>query len=311
MSDFGCMEDWDLQAVVRGCINEARPTIFGNPKSCFAPLSAVEDDLLSFPEISETATVLDELDKLYKPLIYPALQPVPSQTILASSVSVPKEIKKPEQKPSIKEPRRRKNQHKRVVQHVTAAEGLCSDMWAWRKYGQKPIKGSPYPRSYYRCSSSKGCSARKQVERSHLEPGVFIVTYTSEHNHTRPTRRNSLAGSTRSKFPTPKRKNNSPSSSKVLSPTTPLMQASIEDEFVQSASLKKEEEQMVQENENNGTFNMPDMILDSDIDLFPSLEDFDELAAEPAMDGCFLDQLLDNFPVPWFFERSTAVSDGH
>lgn len=202
----------------------------------------------------------------------------------------------------------RKNQHKRVVEHVTAAEGLCSDMWAWRKYGQKPIKGSPYPRSYYRCSSSKGCPARKQVERSPLEPGVFIVTYTSEHNHTRPTRRNSLAGSTRSKFPTPKRKNNSPSSSKVLSPTTPLM-ASIEDEFVQSASLKKEAEQMVQENGNNGTFNMPDMIFDSD--LFPSLEDFDELAPEPAMDGCFLDQLLDNFPVPWFLERSTAVSDGH
>ncbi|KAG4958469.1 hypothetical protein JHK87_035102 [Glycine soja] len=26
-------------------------------------------------------------------------------------------------------------------------EGLPLDFWAWRKYGQNPIKGSPYPRS--------------------------------------------------------------------------------------------------------------------------------------------------------------------
>ncbi|KAJ6830391.1 putative WRKY transcription factor 65 [Iris pallida] len=58
-----------------------------------------------------------------------------------------------------------------------------SDSWAWRKYGQKPIKGSPYPRGYYRCSSSKGCPARKQVERSHVDPAMLVVTYSSEHNH--------------------------------------------------------------------------------------------------------------------------------
>lgn len=94
----------------------------------------------------------------------------------------------------------RKNQQKRVVKEVRE-DGLYSDKWAWRKYGQKPIKGSPYPRSYYRCSSSKGCLARKQVERSPSDPEIFIVTYTAEHSHAHPTRRNSLAGSTRSKFP--------------------------------------------------------------------------------------------------------------
>ncbi|KAJ4843940.1 putative WRKY transcription factor 65 [Turnera subulata] len=58
-----------------------------------------------------------------------------------------------------------------------------SDSWAWRKYGQKPIKGSPYPRGYYRCSSSKGCPARKQVERSRADPSMLVVTYSCEHNH--------------------------------------------------------------------------------------------------------------------------------
>ncbi|KAM3351373.1 hypothetical protein ACQJBY_023390 [Aegilops geniculata] len=57
------------------------------------------------------------------------------------------------------------------------------DSWAWRKYGQKPIKGSPYPRGYYRCSSSKGCPARKQVERSRADPTVLLVTYSYDHNH--------------------------------------------------------------------------------------------------------------------------------
>ncbi|XP_061361342.1 probable WRKY transcription factor 27 [Gastrolobium bilobum] len=97
--------------------------------------------------------------------------------------------------------RRRKSQHKKMVCQVTA-DNLSADLWAWRKYGQKPIKGSPYPRNYYKCSSSKGCAARKQVERSNTEANMFIVTYTGDHTHPIPTHRNSLAGSTRSKSPT-------------------------------------------------------------------------------------------------------------
>ncbi|KAJ6423018.1 hypothetical protein OIU84_024031 [Salix udensis] len=102
--------------------------------------------------------------------------------------------------------KRRKSQAKKVVCIPAPAaansrpggEVVPSDLWAWRKYGQKPIKGSPFPRGYYRCSSSKGCSARKQVERSRTDPNMLVITYTSEHNHPWPTQRNALAGSTRS-----------------------------------------------------------------------------------------------------------------
>ncbi|XP_021773188.1 probable WRKY transcription factor 74 [Chenopodium quinoa] len=57
------------------------------------------------------------------------------------------------------------------------------DEYSWRKYGQKPIKGSPHPRGYYKCSSVRGCPARKHVERCLEEPTMLIVTYEGEHNH--------------------------------------------------------------------------------------------------------------------------------
>nr|XP_043624567.1 probable WRKY transcription factor 65 [Erigeron canadensis] len=96
--------------------------------------------------------------------------------------------------------RSRRNLNKRVVTvPIKEIEGSRlkgetnappSDAWAWRKYGQKPIKGSPYPRGYYRCSSSKGCPARKQVERNRVDPTMVIVTYSCDHNHSWPASRN-------------------------------------------------------------------------------------------------------------------------
>ncbi|CAO2043559.1 unnamed protein product [Urochloa humidicola] len=130
--------------------------------------------------------------------------------------------------------KRRKNQARKVVciPAPTAAGGrptgevVPSDLWAWRKYGQKPIKGSPYPRGYYRCSSSKGCSARKQVERSRNDPNMLVITYTSEHNHPWPTQRNALAGSTRNHHG----KNSSGSSGSKSSQNEKQQQTNIKEE---------------------------------------------------------------------------------
>ncbi|XP_023530498.1 probable WRKY transcription factor 71 [Cucurbita pepo subsp. pepo] len=56
------------------------------------------------------------------------------------------------------------------------------DGYRWRKYGQKAVKNSPYPRSYYRCTSQK-CVVKKRVERSYQDPSLVITTYEGQHIH--------------------------------------------------------------------------------------------------------------------------------
>ncbi|EEF28610.1 WRKY transcription factor, putative [Ricinus communis] len=158
----------------------------------------------------------------------------------------------------------RKSQAKKVVcipapaaaNSRPSGEVVPSDLWAWRKYGQKPIKGSPYPRGYYRCSSSKGCSARKQVERSRTDPNMLVITYTSEHNHPWPTQRNALAGSTRSQPP----KNNAGSSKS--SPTS----------HPQKTTLNTKE----QKESSNDTFSPSNMVAAASASVKEEIEDIHE-----------------------------------
>ncbi|KAJ1384519.1 WRKY domain [Sesbania bispinosa] len=69
------------------------------------------------------------------------------------------------------------------------------DGYNWRKYGQKQVKGSENPRSYYKCTYPN-CPTKKKVEKS-LEGHVTEIVYKGTHNHPKPqaTRRNSLSGS--------------------------------------------------------------------------------------------------------------------
>lgn len=58
------------------------------------------------------------------------------------------------------------------------------DGCAWRKYGQKIILHSKYPRCYYRCThKSQGCKARKQVQKMKEDP-LYQITYFNHHTCT-------------------------------------------------------------------------------------------------------------------------------
>lgn len=90
----------------------------------------------------------------------------------------------------------------RIIVQTTSEVDLLDDGYRWRKYGQKVVKGNPYPRSYYKCTSA-GCNVRKHVERAASDPKAVITTYEGKHSHDVPAAKNSshnLANSTASQL---------------------------------------------------------------------------------------------------------------
>ncbi|XP_010516245.1 PREDICTED: WRKY transcription factor 55-like [Camelina sativa] len=70
-----------------------------------------------------------------------------------------------------------------LVAAVGRMEIPPDDNYTWRKYGQKEILGSTFPRAYYRGTHQKlyKCPAKKQVQRLDEDPYTFRVTYRSSH----------------------------------------------------------------------------------------------------------------------------------
>ncbi|XP_051130632.1 probable WRKY transcription factor 20 isoform X2 [Andrographis paniculata] len=62
--------------------------------------------------------------------------------------------------------------------------GDPSDNHSWRKYGQKHVKGSKNPRSYYKCAHPN-CPVKKKVEKT-LDSRIAEIVYSGEHNHSKP-----------------------------------------------------------------------------------------------------------------------------
>ncbi|KAL2523068.1 putative WRKY transcription factor 4 [Forsythia ovata] len=56
-----------------------------------------------------------------------------------------------------------------------------NDGYNWRKYGQKQVKASECPRSYYKCTHFN-CPVKKKVECS-VDGHITEITYKGQHNH--------------------------------------------------------------------------------------------------------------------------------
>ncbi|GAB2212005.1 hypothetical protein Droror1_Dr00025348 [Drosera rotundifolia] len=201
MGELNC----DLQAIIEETRSNDGASMLSMMESmetsCSFSSLGIEDYYLD----ERATSFLDELDQLYNPFLLDYDAPplcfgqVEEEAVkdeegvedraklkekqLSSLYTL--EDREAESAPRTRMPRKSKNKVK-VVYH-SMEDSLVADNWNWRKYGQKPIKGSPYPRSYYRCSSSVGCQAKKQVEQSGLDPRTYIVTYIFEHSHPFPS----------------------------------------------------------------------------------------------------------------------------
>ncbi|XP_075518040.1 putative WRKY transcription factor 24 [Primulina tabacum] len=78
--------------------------------------------------------------------------------------------------------RRYKNIPARVAFHTRSSEDILDDGYKWRKYGQKSVKDSIHPRSYYRCTHHT-CNVKKQIQRLSKDTSIVVTTYEGIHNH--------------------------------------------------------------------------------------------------------------------------------
>ncbi|KAG5546667.1 hypothetical protein RHGRI_018738 [Rhododendron griersonianum] len=106
--------------------------------------------------------------------------PVP---MFASRASVPAKVDCDEFSEGNTEVQKSQPKQKDIGPSVTAEKSF-DDGYNWRKYGQKLVKGSEFPRSYYKCTHPN-CEVKKIFERSH-EGQITEIVYKGTHDHPKP-----------------------------------------------------------------------------------------------------------------------------
>ncbi|OAO89813.1 WRKY26 [Arabidopsis thaliana] len=68
---------------------------------------------------------------------------------------------------------------------IMSSNKTSDDGYNWRKYGQKQVKGSENPRSYFKCTYPN-CLAKKKEETSLVKGQMIEIVYKGSHNHPKP-----------------------------------------------------------------------------------------------------------------------------
>ncbi|XP_049391468.1 probable WRKY transcription factor 27 [Solanum stenotomum] len=211
-------DDWDVGAVVRSC-NINRPDNVVAPKFSNCSPEKPDDQVIIMNQNGNQQLYLHPI-QLAQFIQQSSFHPSPTTVACVPPITTtPKEWIDLQQldigannypnftfsmETPLIQTRTRKNQSIRITYELFQEE-LINDIWTWRKYGQKYIKDSPFPRNYYKCSTSKLCEARKKIEKSPNDENIFLVSYSGEHNHDPPTNRRNLAScNSSSKFKLPK-----------------------------------------------------------------------------------------------------------
>ena len=111
-----------------------------------------------------------------------SLPQVPAFSSIITQPEVPSSM--PDSRAAMKESPDYSLSEQRLQSSSTNVDKPADDGFNWRKYGQKQVKGSEFPRSYYKCTHPS-CPVKKKVERS-LEGHVTAIIYKGQHNHQPP-----------------------------------------------------------------------------------------------------------------------------
>ncbi|KAJ6847251.1 putative WRKY transcription factor 48 [Iris pallida] len=169
---FGFMELLGFPEFPQSIFELPPPTPQPDPASL--PLdSTSEITTANLPTTPNSSSISSSSDEAAKP----------EATAAEEEAEIEKEKK--QTKEATKKKGQKRPREPRVAFMTKSEVDHLEDGYRWRKYGQKAVKNSPFPRSYYRCTAI-ACGVKKRVERSVTDPSVVVTTYEGQHTHPSP-----------------------------------------------------------------------------------------------------------------------------